>query len=262
MDSNLRKSPDSECVAVPISLGNSDCQWAAPAICHGTLDWRPSVPSTGRSQPLRRKRDSRSTVLPSRRPCPCPNRSVWWPSRPVSFPLRFPAIRPVGLCLRPQFARVHLRPSRAVSVRRDRQSFPVRPSRTVLCRWDRQFGRADWRLAWNRSATNLRWRRDDRLWWCTCCRAERLACTNVVSCLWTVPPNGLYKKKGRVINLLLIKPKCTTYFGLRQCFSSIVPFRGFLCWKMKCNLMSLPHLSGPNIIVYGDLSSNCSCFKW
>lgn len=50
--------------------------------------------------------------------------------------------------------------------------------------------------------------------------------------------------------------RCSTYFGFLQCFSSMLPLIGLTWRNMKCSLMSLPHLSGPNITVYGVLSLN------
>mgnify|MGYP006950323764 CR=1 FL=1 len=39
--------------------------------------------------------------------------------------------------------------------------------------------------------------------------------------------------------------------GVVRCFSSHSPVMGLLWRKMKCTLFVSPHLSGPNMIVYG-----------
>jgi len=42
--------------------------------------------------------------------------------------------------------------------------------------------------------------------------------------------------------------------GFFKCFSSHRPVIGFRCRKMKCTLLVVPHLSGPNMIVKGVFS--------
>jgi len=55
---------------------------------------------------------------------------------------------------------------------------------------------------------------------------------------------------------LSLNGSSTRSLGFLQCFSENVPFSGFLWRKIKWSLWSLPHLSGPNIMVYGVLSWN------
>mmetsp|Transcript_16185 Transcript_16185/g.27949 ORF Transcript_16185/g.27949 Transcript_16185/m.27949 type:complete len:206 (+) Transcript_16185:1744-2361(+) len=49
--------------------------------------------------------------------------------------------------------------------------------------------------------------------------------------------------------------------GFFRCFSSTTPVFGFLWRKMKWTLLVTPHLSGPNMMVYGVLSWKSSTFS-